>query len=83
MKALDYDPKFYLAYFQLGVLQKKQGQSKKAIESLKKVIEINPNHEKTWFTLGTAYEADGNNQEAIDHLLPSSIHAGNERRKKE
>ncbi len=66
-KALEFDPEFYLAYFQLGVLQKKQGQSKKAIESLKKVIQINPNHDKTWFTLGTAYEADGNNEEAIEH----------------
>ena len=66
-KALEFDPNFYLAYFQLGVLQKKQGQSKKAIESLQKVIEIKPDHDKTWFTLGTAYEADGNNQEAIIH----------------
>ena len=54
-------------YFQLGVLQKKQGQSKKAIESLQKVLEIKPDHDKTWFTLGTAYEADGNNQDAINH----------------
>ena len=61
--ALEFDPGFYLAYFQLGVLQKKQGQSKKAIESLQKVIEIKPDHDKTWFTLGTAYEADGNNNE--------------------
>ena len=30
-KALEFDPKFYLAYFQLGVLQKKQGKSKTAI----------------------------------------------------
>ena len=66
-KALEFDPEFYLAYFQLGVLQKKQGQSKKAIESLNKVLEINPDHDKTWFTLGTAYESDGNNQEAIAH----------------
>ncbi len=66
-KALEYDPEFYLAYFQLGVLQKKQGQSKKAIESLNKVLAINPDHDKTWFTLGTAYESDGNNEEAINH----------------
>ena len=66
-KALEFDPGFYLAFFQLGVLQKKQGQSKKAIESLQKVIEIKPDHDKTWFTLGTAYEADGNNNEAILH----------------
>ena len=68
-KALEFDPEFYLAYFQLGVLQKKQGQSKLAIESLNKVLEINPEHDKTWFTLGTAYETDGNIDTAIDHYL--------------
>ena len=66
-KALEFDPEFYLAYFQLGVLQKKQGQSKAAIESLNRVIEIKPDHDKTWFTLGTAYETDGNVDMAIDH----------------
>ena len=66
-KALEFDPGFYLAYFQLGVLQKKQGQSKSAIESLKKVLEIKPDHDKTWFTLGTAYETDGSIEKAIEH----------------
>ncbi len=66
-KALEYDPMFYLSYFQLGILQKKQGQSKKAIESLNKVLEINNEHEKTWFTLGGVYESDGNIDEAIKH----------------
>ena len=66
-KALEFDPEFYLAYFQLGVLQKKQGQSKTTIESLKKVLEIKPDHDKTWFTLGTAYETDGSIEKAIEH----------------
>ena len=66
-KALSFDPDFYLAYFQLGVLQKKQGKSSMAINSLKKVLEIKPDHDKTWFTLGTAYESDGNSDEAIQH----------------
>ena len=66
-KALEFDSDFYLAHFQLGVLQKKQGKSKAAIKSLQKVLEIKPDHDKTWFTLGTAYEADGNNQDAILH----------------
>ena len=66
-KALEFDPMFYLAYFQLGVLQKKQGQSQAAIKTLKKVLDIKPDHEKTWFTLGTAYESDGNVDDAIFH----------------
>ena len=66
-KALEFDPNFYLAYFQLGVLQKKQGKSKIAITTLKKVIKIKPDHDKTWFTLGTAYETDGLSEQAIEH----------------
>jgi len=66
-KALSFDPNFYLAYFQLGVLQKKQGKSSMAINSLSRVLEIKPDHDKTWFTLGTAHESDGNLDEAILH----------------
>ncbi len=66
-KALKFDPNFYLAYFQLGVLQKKQGQSQAAISSLNKVLEIKPDHDKTWFTLGTAYETDGKLDLAVEH----------------
>ena len=66
-KALGFDSNFYLAYFQLGVLQKKQGQSKKALASLNKVLEINSTHDKTWFTLGTIYESDANREKAIEH----------------
>ena len=66
-KSLEFDPNFYLAYFQLGVLEKKQGNSKLAITNLNKVLEIKPEHDKTWFTLGTAYEADGLIDEAINH----------------
>ena len=54
---------FILHTFNLSIT-KKQGQS--TIESLQKVLKLNRSR-KTWFTLGTAYEADGNNQEAIIH----------------
>jgi len=66
-KALNFDSNFYLAYFQLGVLEKKQGNSKSAISFLNKVLEIKPDHEKTWFTIGTAYESDGKFDDAITH----------------
>ena len=66
-KSLEFDPQFYLAYFQLGVLQKKQGNSEGAISNLNKVLEIKPDHDKTWFTLGTAYESDGLRDKAIEH----------------
>ena len=66
-KALEFDDEFYLAYFQLGVLEKKMGNSNKAIFYLNKVLEIKPEHDKSWFTLGSAYEADGNIEESINH----------------
>ena len=66
-KALEFDDRFYLAYFQLGVLEKKMGNSNKAISYLNKVLEIKPDHDKSWFTLASAYEADGDTEEAITH----------------
>jgi tetratricopeptide (TPR) repeat protein len=68
-KSLEFDPEFYLAYFQLGVLAKKQENSKLAISNLNKVLELKPEHDKTWFTLGTVYESDQLNDEAIEHYL--------------
>ena len=64
-KALIYDSEFYLAYYQLGVLEKKQGNSDKAIQYLNKVIEIKPDHDKTLFTIGSVYESDGSVDDAI------------------
>jgi tetratricopeptide (TPR) repeat protein len=66
-KALEFDPNFYLAYYQLGVLEKKLGNSQTSIDHLNKVIEIKPNHDKTWFTLGSVHESDGNTELAIEH----------------
>ena len=66
-QALEYDSNFYLAHFQLGVLQKKQGQSEVAIESLKKVLDIKPDHDKTWFTLGTVFESEGDIDLSLEH----------------
>ena len=66
-KALEFDPTFFLAYYQLGVLEMKQGNSNGAINNLNKVLEIKPDHAKTWFTLGTAYETDGKIADAIVH----------------
>ena len=45
------------------------GRSKSSIDYLKKVISIKPEHDKSWFTLGSAYESDGNFEEAIKHYL--------------
>ncbi|SVB02346.1 uncharacterized protein METZ01_LOCUS155200 [marine metagenome] len=66
-KALAFDQNFYLAYFQLGVLEKKMGNSQLAIEHLNKVLEVKPDHDKSWFTLAVVYESDGKENYAIEH----------------
>ena len=63
--AVSYDDQFYLAFYQLGVLEKKMGNSDMAITYLNKVINIKPDFRKAWFTLGTSYEADNNLDSAI------------------
>ena len=64
-KALKYDSGFYHSYYQLGVLEKKLGNSDMAISYLSKVLEIKPDHDKSWFTLGTVYETNNDLDSAI------------------
>ena len=54
-----------MAYFQLGVLEKKLGNSSLAIQYLNKVLNIKADHDKTWFTLGTVFESDDHLDSAI------------------
>ncbi len=63
--AIKYDNNFYLAFYQLGVLEKKIGNSEDAISYLNKAIRIKPDFHKAWFTLGTSYEVDNNLDSAI------------------
>ena len=65
LKAVKYDEQFYLAFYQLGVLEKKMGNSEQAIAYFNKAIFIKPDFHKAWFTLGTSYEADNNLDSAI------------------
>ena len=57
-KAVEFDESFYLAFYQLGVLEKKIGNSDKAISYINRAIKIKNDFEKAWFTLGTLYESD-------------------------
>ena len=65
LKAVQYDQEFYLAFYQLGVLEKKMGNSDQAIDFLNKAIKIKPDFHKAFFTLGTSYEVDNNLDSAI------------------
>ncbi len=65
LKAVQFDQEFYLAFYQLGVLEKKMGNSDEAINYFNKAIKIKPDFHKAWFTLGTSYEVDNNLDSAI------------------
>ena len=65
LKAVQFDQEFYLAFYQLGVLEKKMGNSDEAISYFNKAIKIKPDFHKAWFTLGTSYEVDNNLDSAI------------------
>ena len=65
LKAVQFDQQFYLAFYQLGVLEKKMGNSEDAINYFNKAIKIKPDFHKAWFTLGTSYEVDNNLDSAI------------------
>ena len=65
LKAVQFDQEFYLAFYQLGVLEKKMGNSDEAISYFNKAIKIKPDFHKAWFTLGTSYEVDNNLDSAM------------------
>ena len=65
LKTIQFDKQYYLAYFQLGVLEKKMGNPDQAIAYLNKAIELKPDFHKAWFTLGVSYEADNNLDSAV------------------
>ena len=66
LQALEYDPKFEKAYYQIGTLEKAAGRSGQAIIYLNKALELNPENHKTWLSLGAIYESDGNFEKAIE-----------------
>ena len=51
----------------MGILYRKLDQSEKSIEYLNRVLEIKPDHDKTWFTLGFNYMSIDSLHNAITH----------------
>ena len=57
-KAIELDPDYTMAYYNLGIAYRKQGNTTKAIESYKKAIELKPDYTKAYYNLGIAYHDD-------------------------
>ena len=66
-KAIEYDESYFLAYYQLGVIEKKMGNSDQAMGYFNKVLSINPEHYKTWFTIGAILESENQLDSALVH----------------
>ena len=66
LKAIEYDPKYFKPYYQLGVLEKTSGNSNQAEKYLLKAIELDSISYKSWFILGAVYELDNKNDKAIE-----------------
>jgi len=58
------DPKNELALFNMGMLSVQSGQNGKAIDWLRQLAEVNPNHVQGQLLLGVAYMNDSKNAEA-------------------
>jgi tetratricopeptide (TPR) repeat protein len=62
------DPKNESALFNLGMLSIQSGQYDRAIERLKELAEVNPNHIQGQLLLGVAYKSKGNKKAAREQF---------------
>ena len=64
-KAIELDPKYSEAYYNLGTTYTNKGNLDKAIQCYKKAIELNPQISIVYNNMGVAYEEKGDNEKAI------------------
>ena len=65
-KAIDLNPEFSEAYYNLGIAYERLGKHKDAIETLKKTIELSPDNSNAYYALGYAYYQQKKYKDAID-----------------
>ena len=58
-KAISLNKNYWLAYYNLGAVQKKMGQISEAIGNYNASLSINPNYDRGWYSLGVAYKDNG------------------------
>lgn len=64
-KVLQYNNKFYQAWYQIAVIEARFGNLDGAIKAYNRALEIAPTFYKGWFALGLSLKKDGKNAEAI------------------
>ena len=62
------------ALYHLADLYDRQGQYQKAVDTFKKVLELNPNRNFAYFKLGTAYSRLNQNEKAVEALKEAAKH---------
>ena len=65
-KAIDLNPDFPEAYYNVGISYEQLGKHKDAIEMFKKTIELSPDNANAYYALGYAYYQRRKYKEAID-----------------
>jgi tetratricopeptide (TPR) repeat protein len=72
-KAIASRPTFYLAYYQLALVELQQERTEEAIALLQDVARLNPSHADAHYELGKAYSKLGRTSEAIAELEKATI----------
>ena len=65
-KATKRDPKYALAYFQIGIIQGTLKEFDKAIAAYDKAIELNPKDSYSWNNKGVSLQKMGKSKDAVD-----------------
>jgi tetratricopeptide (TPR) repeat protein len=63
-EALQFDPKFPRAHYQLGLLFEKQANNREAIEELQQAVHFDPTFDQPFYALGRIYQRTGEKQKA-------------------
>lgn len=70
-KALNTDPKYYKAYYNLANIYLEQAKYKLAIDNYKQAVKLNQVNPYVYYNLACAYLKQGENKEAKDSLIKS------------
>ena len=66
LRAIELDPDYAKAYYNMGIAYADQGNTAKEIESYKKAIELDPDDAAACYNLGNTYKDQGNLTKAIE-----------------
>jgi tetratricopeptide (TPR) repeat protein len=66
-QAIQADPTFWPAHFELGQLEESRGRRVNAIQSLTQVVKLNPDYAPAHYSLAQLYAQAGDRPRAVEH----------------